>query len=149
MWLQACCDCKLMPFTTQRGHLGLECFRVCLLSVDKYPGACGAVMWCISLRAPRQKSSPADRVSQPQHSGTAGLLLHILSGHVPSESGMLDRVPEHQGLHLLSVEAALQFYVPLVLTFSSCVTLGGQWFSNFSGHQNSLRGYRSIAPWTC
>ena len=109
MGLQACCDCEPMPFTTQRGHLGLECFHVCLLSVDKYPGACGEVMRGISLRASRQKSSPTDRVSQPRHSGTAGPLLHILSGHVPSEPGTLDRVPQRQGLHLLSVKLLCSF----------------------------------------
>lgn len=78
--LQACLDCELRPFTTQRGHSGARMFPRVFL--DKYPGACGAVKQCIYLRKRQQQSSPVDRVSSLSSKDIEGPLLHV-----PSEAG--------------------------------------------------------------
>lgn len=78
--LQACLDCELRPFTTQRGHSGAGLFPRVFL--DKYPGACGIVMQCIYLRKGQQQSSPVDRVSSLSSKDIEGPLLHV-----PSEPG--------------------------------------------------------------
>ena len=103
--LQACLDCELRQFTSvKRGHSGAGMFPRVFL--DKYPGACGAVMQCIYLSKLQQPSSPVDRVSSPSSRDIGGLLLHV-----PSELGTLDREPQCQSPCLLSLQPTL-FYVP-------------------------------------